>query len=186
MKSLTTVQIETVRLVLKPITLDYAAGIFREFTPEITRFLRSKPCETLEQTKNLIRNFIQQREIGTDLHLVILKKDDLKKESLQKDNLEFIGMTGCHQLETQVFGLGIWLKKSAHGQGFGREAIHGLKTWIDQNLDYLYLVYPVDQHNIPSRKIPESLGGKIFKNYRELNQTGYILNLLEYRIYPRK
>ncbi|MEH2435865.1 MAG: GNAT family N-acetyltransferase [Nostoc sp.] len=79
--------------------------------------------------------------------------------------------------------LGIWLKKSAHGHGFGREAIHVLKDWVDKNLEYNYLSYPVDKRNIPSRKIAESLRGKIFREFQQINKSGYLLDEVEYRIY---
>ncbi|NJK38276.1 MAG: GNAT family N-acetyltransferase [Oscillatoriales cyanobacterium RM2_1_1] len=172
MQSLETVHIESSRLVLRPVALEDTPDIFREFNTKVTRFLRSKPCRTLKQTENKVRHFILGQIKGTDLHLTILNRQ----------NLEFIGMCEVHQVDTRVPAVGIWLKKSAHGSGLGREAIHTLKIWIDQNFDYDYLIYPVDRKNIPSRKIPEGLGGYIARAYQERNAAGYILNLLEYRI----
>jgi RimJ/RimL family protein N-acetyltransferase len=55
--------------------------------------------------------------------------------------------------------------------------------WAFENLRVRYLIYPVDRENIPSRKIPESLGGRIEAEYRFMNQSGRELDLLVYHVY---
>nr|WP_322652524.1 GNAT family N-acetyltransferase [Nostoc sp. CmiVER01]MDZ8121175.1 GNAT family N-acetyltransferase [Nostoc sp. CmiVER01] len=132
-----------------------------------------KPVQSFSETENIIKDMILQRENHTDLVLVILKKE----------HLEFLGICEVGAIDTHTPELGIWLKKSAHGHGFGREAIHALKGWVDKNLEYNYLSYPVDKRNIPSRKIAESLGGKIFREFQQINESGYLLDEVEYRIY---
>jgi RimJ/RimL family protein N-acetyltransferase len=94
-----------------------------------------------------------------------------------------LGICGIHRIHTAKPELGIWLKQQAQGNNFGKEAICLLKNWADRNLNYEYCLYSVDQKNIPSRKIPESLGGQVFHEYQLTNQSGTILNLLQYRIY---
>ncbi|MDZ4875470.1 MAG: hypothetical protein CLLPBCKN_004866 [Chroococcidiopsis cubana SAG 39.79] len=64
---------------------------------------------------------------------------------------------------------GIWLK-TAHGRKYGLEAIRGIKNWAEQNLDYEYFLYPVNRANIASRKIPETLGGKVVREYEHKRQ----------------
>ncbi len=64
--------------------------------------------------------------------------------------------------------LGIWLKQAAHGHKYGLEAITAIKNWAIENLDYEYLLYPVDRVNIASTKILERLGGKIFREYIDI------------------
>jgi RimJ/RimL family protein N-acetyltransferase len=66
------------------------------------------------------------------------------------------------------------------------EAITAIKKWAEENLNYEYLRYPVDRRNIASRKIPEALGGKIFRQYDRVNMSGNNLRLLEYIIYQNK
>jgi hypothetical protein len=56
--------------------------------------------------------------------------------------------------------------------------------WAMVNLDFDYLIYPVDRRNLPSRKIPESLGGSIKAEYEKTNASGAVLDILEYRITP--
>jgi [ribosomal protein S5]-alanine N-acetyltransferase len=96
-----------------------------------------------------------------------------------------LGCTGIHEIHSKNPELGIWLKKSVQGQGYGLETMTALKRWADENLDYEYLIYGVDQANIPSRRIPEKLGGRIVNKYNKTNLSGRVLHLVEYRIYKK-
>ena len=161
------------RLHLAPINLTHADDIFREFTPEITRYMYPQPTATIAGTIAFIEKSIVEKQAVRDFQTVIL----------HKDTDEFLGCVGLHRLDTKTPDIGIWLKKSAHGHGYGPEAVRQLKTWADQNLDYNYLIYPVDKANLASRKIPESLGGQIAREYEELSQDGRPLNIMEYHIH---
>jgi RimJ/RimL family protein N-acetyltransferase len=173
MEDLTTVILESDRLILQPISLNYAELIFQEFNDEITKYTYSKPAENLKETKDFINVARKNLKNKTDLILTILNKN----------NQDFLGICGIHRIHTAKPELGIWLKQQAHGNNFGKEAIHLLKNWADRNLNYEYCLYSADRNNIPSRKIPESLGGQVFHEYQLTNQSGTILNLLQYRIY---
>lgn len=165
--------LESSRLILKPISLEYKSEVFQEFTSEITTYMYPLPADDLRKTQKVIADMIQRIKNKTDLILVILNKD----------NFEFLGLCGIHNIDTSTPELGIWTKKSAHGNGFGREAIHLLKDWVDKNLEYEYLSYPVDKRNIASRKIPESLGGQVVREFHQTNMSGNLLDEVEYRIY---
>ena len=114
--------------------------------------------------------------IGQELQVVILNKT----------TEEFLGHGGISKLNTNTPELGIWIKKGAHGNKYGREAVGGLKKWAERNLIYKYLTYPVDKRNVASRKIAEALGGSIEAEYKEENTAGNLLDIVEYRIYPTK
>lgn len=174
MASLKNVLLESDRLILKPISLEYKEEIFREFNSEVTKFTYSKSAETIQETENFIHRAIRSQEEESGLLLVILNKNDLS----------FLGVCGVYKLKTRTAGFGIWIKKSAWGYGFGKEAIHRLKMWIDGAIEYDYLIYESDRENIASRKIPESLGGKIVSEYQRIGLAGNTLNLVEYHIYP--
>jgi RimJ/RimL family protein N-acetyltransferase len=81
--------------------------------------------------------------------------------------------------------MGVWLKLSAHGNGYGKEAMTGIKGWANSNIEYDHILYPVADINIASRKIPESLGGKIEREYDEKGMSGNKYHCIEYRIYPQ-
>ncbi|MDJ0725916.1 MAG: GNAT family N-acetyltransferase [Prochloraceae cyanobacterium] len=174
MEDLEALEIESDRLILLPISLKYQEVIFQEFTDEITRLMYPNTPKNIQETEDFIKKSIRQRNNQTDLVLTIFKKD----------NQEFLGNCGVHKIDTDTPELGIWLKKSAHGNNFGKEAIHSLKNWADRNLNHQYLLYPVDRKNIPSRKIPESLAGKICDRYQQNLPNGKTLDLIEYRIFP--
>jgi RimJ/RimL family protein N-acetyltransferase len=60
--------------------------------------------------------------------------------------------------------LGLWLKESAHRQGFGREVVAALVQWGHAILGKGSFTYPVALQNIASRRIAESLHGEIIGN----------------------
>lgn len=167
------VKIETPNLLLVPISMKYREDIFREFTEEIAKYMFPQPSADISATDAFINNSLKDLAEGKDLQIVIL----------DKTSGEFIGCGGLHNLNAPAPELGIWIKKSAHGKKLGREAVAGLKNWADQNISYDYLFYPAAPDNIPSRKIPESLGGKIIREYETTNLNGKKMTMVEYRIY---
>ncbi len=57
--------------------------------------------------------------------------------------------------------VGLWLKESAHGQGFGTEVVAALIQWGHATLGKESFIYPVAVQNTTSRRIAEKLGGEI-------------------------
>jgi [ribosomal protein S5]-alanine N-acetyltransferase len=168
--------IETERVIIKAISLDYKEDIFQEFTSEITTYMFPKPSDDISEVVDFINKSVEENNKGSNF----------QAEILRKDNNEFLGCGGVHKIDKKTPELGIWIKKSAHGNGYGAEAVTALKKWADENLDYKYLLYPVEENNIASKKIPEFLGGKLVREYDEKNLSGRMLHLLEYHIYPNK
>ena len=105
---------------------------------------------------------------------------------LRKDTREFLGCAGFHNPKSKTPEFGIWIKKTSHGNGYGKEAITALYDWVCGKFEFDYILYPVDKRNIASRKIPESLGGVIKKEYKEKNLVGFELDEVEYHIFPKK
>ncbi|MBW4669932.1 MAG: GNAT family N-acetyltransferase [Cyanomargarita calcarea GSE-NOS-MK-12-04C] len=169
------VKIFSNRLILRTIALEFQEDIFREFTGKITTYMFPRSPENISDTKLFITESLKNMIQGDEIILVIL----------EKKSQEFLGCTGIHKLNSDSPEIGIWLKKSAHGNGYGLETVTTLKEWAEENLDYQYLIYPVDIANIPSRRIPERLGGESFREYDKTNLSGRVLHLLEYRI-PKK
>jgi RimJ/RimL family protein N-acetyltransferase len=166
-------QIEGPRLILKPISPEYVAQIFKEFTPDITKYMLPRSPAHISETEQFIAAACAQLEAGTDLGLIIL----------DKHSGDFLGLCGLHGTRNpQRPEFGIWLKKSAHGQALGREAITVLKMWCEVTLSVEGFLYPVDRRNTPSRKIAESLGGKVVGEKKETNMSGNELDELIYLI----
>lgn len=169
---LTAVQIDGQRISLLSINENYASDIFKEFDSEITKHMLPKLAENIEETLTFIHNSLDGMREGNELVLVITKK-----------NGAFLGCCGLHgRGNPRTPELGIWLKKDAHGNQYGSEAIGILTSWAVKNIDFDYAIYPVDKHNIPSRKIPESLGGTVFEEKKVKTMRGDYLDEVVYRI----
>ena len=168
----TNFSLETERLLLVPLSIKYKHDVFREFNSSISQYMFPKPPEKIEETEEFISISEKGIKSGSDLQLVITKKDDN----------EFIGLAGLHAVKTQTPILGLWVKKSAHGNAYGKEAITALYHWAKENLQFNYLIYDVDKDNIPSIKIPESLGGTVISQKTIKGLSGNILNIVNYHI----
>jgi [ribosomal protein S5]-alanine N-acetyltransferase len=170
------ITITTKNLCLKGISLDYKKDIFKEFTVEIAKHMSPKVPEKIEETIEFIEKSIKENKKGSNLQLVVLDKE-------YKD---FLGLVALHHIDTKTPKLRVWLKKSAHGSGYGKEAIIALKDWADENLDFDYLIYPVADTNLASRRIPEFYGKKISREYDRVNKKGKKQHMLLFKIFPLK
>ena len=165
--------IEGDRIRLVTISARFEQDIFQEFTEEITTYMIPSPAKNIEETRKFIVASRYGIKAGYNLQFVILSKA----------TGEFLGNCGLHgEIRAITPEIGIWLKKNAHGKGYGREAVHTLVKWSKKNIDLDYFIYPVDIRNIPSRKIPESLGGQIIEQSQVKTPTGKILDYLVYKI----
>ena len=155
--------------------MKYANDVCENFTPEIGQYLWTSTPKPLEEIQQHILTKQDQMKSGEEIALFVL----------HKESLEFLGYTSINKANTSTPEIGIWIKKSAHGNQYGYEALKLLKEWAEQNLDYEYMKYPVDKNNISSRKLIERLGGSIGDEYVKKSESGNTLNTLEYRIYKQ-
>jgi RimJ/RimL family protein N-acetyltransferase len=135
-----------------------------------------KPADDISETEEFINSSLPGMRDGTNMQMVMTLKD----------TNEFLGLAGLHDVNSNTPVLGLWVKKSAHGNGYGKEAITAMYNWAKENLQFEYLKYSVDKDNLPSIKIPESLGGIVTEETTMTGLAGNVLNLLEYRIYYNK
>lgn len=169
---LSKVIITTERLKLVPVSEKYAEFIFPEFTPEVTTYMFPKPAKSIDDILTFIKT--QQELLG--------EGKTFNVSILDKQTGELLGGGGISNINTETPEFGIWIKKSAQGHTYGREAVTGLKEWAVKNLKYKYFIYPVDRRNISSRKIAESLGAVVKREYKKINQSGNELDMVEYWI----
>lgn len=170
---LTSLRIEADRVVLLSIQESHAPEIFQGLTPEITRYMSPRPAERIEETLSFIYESLDGMRKGRDLILAITKKE----------NGEFLGCCGLQgKGNPRTPELGVWIKKSAHGNKYGREAIMTLTLWAVETIDFDYVIYPVDKANTASRKIPEALGGIVFEEKKVRARSGGYLDEVVYKI----
>lgn len=165
--------LQTKRLILKPITDNDRYDIFKYFDHDVTRYMYPKPAQDISETDAFIKSSVDKYEQGKEIVFV----------ARLKDTDEFIGCMGIHHLDTKTPEFGIWIKKEAHHHGFGFEGIKKIYDDIQSKYDHDYFIYPVDFRNIPSRNIPELMGGIPSKRYQIENSQGFMLDIIEYFIY---
>ena len=141
--------IQSPRLQLSQFQITDAEEVFACITPAITKFMRWEPpswSEYLERCENQL----QAPETNT-LSFVIRRRD----------SKECLGMTAMEDSDRPSPELGLWIKESVHGQGFGREVVAALAEWAHKNLGKESFIYPVAVQNTASRRIAEGFQGEI-------------------------
>ncbi len=170
----TKLKIQSENLLPVSVSLDYKKNIFRELTPNIVKWMTPKPPIIISETIKFIKSGILKNKGGESFISVIT----------HNKTGEYLGGCGIHKIKTSYPSIGIWVKESAHSNGYGKEAVTALKNWADKNIDYKYIIYQAVNINYASRRIPESLGGSVFLGFKFKNGYGEEFEALEYRIYP--
>jgi RimJ/RimL family protein N-acetyltransferase len=158
---------------LVPVTEAFQNDVIAHFGPPVTDFLKSAPITTPEEARAYFDRVERGRDARTDFVTAIM----------QSDSGEFLGCAGVHGLATRTPSLGIWLKASAHGHGYGREAVTAIAAWAFETFDVDYLRYGADKRNAASIRIAESLGGRLGREYDMISDSGRPLQIVEYHLY---
>ena len=107
--------IKTERLTIQPFSAAFLAPYYKEFTAEITKYQYPDSFPDIHTADIVMSNFVKAMERGDMLELVILTHDS-----------EFLGSMEAFDISGKTPELGLWLKSSAHGKGYGYEALKGL------------------------------------------------------------
>lgn len=175
MSSLCCTTIFAGRVTLKPVSSAYDRAIYREFTEEVAKYTFPKPPDDIEGTRAFIADAREKMDRGTEITVAVI----------DRSTGNFLGCAGLHRIDTREPEIGIWLAKSAQGQGYGKEVVTALMGWADANLGYDSFVYPVVKENLPSRKLAESLGGTVFGEGKMTDARGGEHDEAIYRIPKR-
>lgn len=169
---LTGVELLSTRLALRAFTPADAPEIFAAVSPTITRFMSWDPSPSPAAFAEVWRQWLPRMTAGTDLSLVIrLRATD-----------EFLGVAGVHRIGSAEPEVGIWLKETAHGLGYGRETIAAIVQWAPAHIGATALIYPVAKQNLPSRRLAESLHGIIVGKRNLRKSSDVVLDEVVYRI----
>lgn len=168
-------QINTERLILTPLSPAYFQSYCVEFTPEVTRYQYPDPFPDLDAAREVLGRFLEDMARGDMLELMILGPEG-----------EFLGSAEVFGLSEEAPELGIWLKSSAHGLGYGREALEGLLGYLDGLGRFKYYIYEADERNLPSIRLAERLPNERGGLERVTTESGRELLLRTYRIYARR
>jgi RimJ/RimL family protein N-acetyltransferase len=144
--------IRSPRLQLSPFQLRDAQEVFGCITPAIAEFMTWEPPSWSEYVTRCEKR-VQAPE-PNNFSFVIRRLD----------TRACLGMASLEDADSVSPELGLWLKESAHGQGFGREVVAALVEWGHATLDKGSFIYPVAIQNIASRRIAKNLHGEIIGN----------------------
>lgn len=141
---MTKFRLRTDRLVIQPFSNSYLEDYYKEFTDEITKYQYPDRFPDMEAANQVVSGFVADMEQGDMLELVILAQDG-----------EFLGSLEVFGLKEKTPEIGLWLKKNAHGAGYGYEALKAVIEYLNETKNYPYYIYEVDVRNMPSIRLAE-------------------------------
>jgi RimJ/RimL family protein N-acetyltransferase len=100
------------RLTLRAFTAVDAAETFAEANARIATYMSWNPPASEKEFKAIWQGHLANMKAGRELHLVI-------RHTITN---EFIGRTGLNPADAALLETGVWIKESAQGRGYGREA----------------------------------------------------------------
>jgi len=158
--------LETARLHLKVLTLDYLEDVFRHFSDEqITQFMDIEPCKSLKEAEDIITFHLEDKGCRWGIFL--------------KENGEFVGTAGFHYIRQNrnetVAEIGYDLAKSHWGKGYMTEVMHELLQYGFTAMGYDKIDATVEPLNQRSIKLLEIL---TFRREAEL-QDGLVYYYLQ-------
>ncbi len=146
------VVIQSSRLRLSEFQMRDAREVFGCITPGVARFMPWEPPSWSEYVTRCEKR-VQAPELNKFSFVI-----------RRLDNGECLGMASLEDADSVSPELGLWLKESAHGQGYGREVVAALVEWGHASLGKESFLYPVAIQNVASRRIAEKLHGEIIGN----------------------
>ena len=136
--------ITTERLTIQPFSNIFLETYYKEFTDEIAKYQYPDRFPSIASADKTLSKFIHDMAQGDMLELVILTHDG-----------EFIGSLEAFAITEKTPEPRLWLKSSAHGKGYGYEALNGLVNCLNSTCQYQYYIYEVDVRNAPSIHLVE-------------------------------
>ena len=112
--------LKTERLLIKPFSDSFLEAYYTEFTDEIAKYQYPDSFPNIDAANSVISMFVKDMERRNMLELVILTQDG-----------EFLGSMEAFGITEKTPELGLWLKSSAHGKGYGYEALKGLVDYLN-------------------------------------------------------
>lgn len=164
--------IKTQRLTIKPYSDDFLDPYYTEFTDKITKYQYPDPFPDRDTAKTVMSKFVEDMERGEMLELVILSHDGT-----------FLGSLEAFDLKEKTPTLGIWLKRSAQGNGYAYEALKGLVDRLKAGGLYECFIYDVDSRNAASVHLAEKFNCKKGGSEITTTSSGKVLHSQTYYIF---
>ncbi len=162
----------TERLIIQPFKALFLEDYFREFTDEVTQYQYPDSFPNLEAANDVLSGFMQAMEQGDMLELVVLG-----------ENEEFLGSIEVFGIQEKTPEIGLWLKSSAQGKGYGYEALRGVMDCLGMGQKYEYIIYEADVRNKPSIRLIEKFHVEKGGYESVVTESGKKLMLQTYRVF---
>jgi len=146
--------IETQRLILRPITLNDAQDFFElDSNPKVHEFLGNNPVKTVEQSKAMISDVLKQYDNNGLGRLAVIKKD----------TNEFLGWSGLKyetvlRKEFNYYDIGYRFKEQYWGNGYATEAALASLDFGFNKLHLREICAAADVDNTASNYILKKIG----------------------------
>lgn len=137
--------IRTKRLCIVPFEWKWTQAVLQTFTAEITRWQYPEPYQSEEDVRAWMSQQLQEMEQERCLELVILDEDD-----------HFLGGFEVMGLQQRYPEVGLWLRKEAQGQGYGKEALRVMLERLNESYRFEGYLYEADIRNLPSIRLAQS------------------------------
>lgn len=157
----TQVQLETNRLILRPIVKNDAEAVFSYRSDALVNRYQGWIPSSISDVYYFI-NYKVSQEInlpGTWVQFVLIHKDEN----------QVIGDIGIHFLPADTFQveMGCTLSKLYHGKGYAYEALNQMIHYLFHVLNKRRIIASIDPENAPSIKLYEKLGFRKEAHFRE-------------------
>jgi len=141
---------ETKRLILREVMLEDRFDIFRNYSdPEVANWFFDEPFTDLEQSIEIIQEFIQKAEAGKGCTWAILLKE----------TGGFIGTCGYENIAYGDDGeIGFDLARAHWGKGYMTEALKQIIAFGFDTFALLEVNAHTYSHNLRARRVLEKLG----------------------------
>ncbi len=161
------VVIRSARLQFSTFKMADAEEVYACITPGIARFMSWEPPRSFDEYKANRQASLQANHQSVFSFVI-----------RRIDSMECLGVAALDDADQPTPELGIWLKESAHGHGYGTEAIKAVAGWATKTLSKESFLYPVAVENVASRRIAEKLNGAIVGIRRNAKYESVVYEIL--------
>lgn len=148
------VELETDRLILRPITIDDAEDMFEmDSNPRVHQFLGNNPVKTIDQSKDMIKDILKQYDDFNLGRLAVIKKD----------TNAFLGWSGLKyerelRSEFNYYDVGYRFKEKHWGNGYATEAAIASLKYGFEKLNLSEICAAAEIEHIVSNIILKKIG----------------------------
>lgn len=163
--------LQTQRLRIVPFDMRYLEDYTAQFTEEITALQYPDPFPGTEEARAFLSEFLELMDAGEMLELMILTREG-----------RFLGSFEVFGWKGDRAEIGLWLRKDAHGQGYGSEALGAVLEELRRQNRFTACLYEADRRNAASIALVRRFGGRETEVNRITTESGKELELITYEI----